>query len=146
MEIIIELLQDSAVISNVISIVVLGVLGIITRLIINSVGAINKEQTQLLAAKSSYDRIDKLGQMVELQSRLYKDAVIGSNLPAATKSTILDDYSKIQNAYRDFVGHIPNETTIAAIKENEQPKVVEQIVKAAGQDVLSKLREKLGQQ
>jgi hypothetical protein len=146
MEIIIELLQDSAVISNVISIVVLGVLGIITRLIINSVGAINKEQTQLLAAKSSYDRIDKLGQMVELQSRLYKDAVIGSNLPAATKSTILDDYSKIQNAYRDFVGNVPNETTIEAIKENEQPKVVEQIVKAAGQDVLSKLREKLGQQ
>jgi hypothetical protein len=146
MEIIIELLQDSAVISNVISIVVLGVLGIITRLIISSIGSINKEQTQLLAAKSSYDRIDKLGQMVELQSRLYKDAVIGSNLPAATKSTILEDYSKIQNAYRDFIGNVPNETTIEAIKENEQPKVVEQIVKAAGQDVLSKLREKLGQQ
>lgn len=146
MEIIIELLQDSAVISNVISIVVLGVLGIITKLIINSIGSINQEQTKLLAAKSGYDRIDKLGEMIELQARLYKDAVIGSNLPAATKSAILEDYSKIQNAYRDFIGNIPNETTIAAIKENEQPKVVEQMVKAAGQDVLSKLREKLGQQ
>ena len=146
MEIIIELLQDSAVISNVISIIVLGVLGIITRLIINSISSINTEKTQLLGAKSSYERLDKLGEMVELQARLYKDAVIGSNLPAATKSTVLDDYSKIQNAYRNFVSNVSNETTIPAIEENKQPKVVEQIVKAAGQDVLSKLREKLGQQ
>jgi hypothetical protein len=145
MEIIIELLQDSAVISNVISIVVLGVLGIITRLIISSIGSINQEQSQLLAAKSSYDRIDKLGEMVELQARLYKDAVIGSNLPTATKATILEDYSKIQNAYRDFVKDTPKEVRVEEIKQVEQKDIVQEVVKAAGQDVLSKLREQLGQ-
>jgi len=145
MEIIIELLQDSAVISNVISIVVLGVLGIITRLIISSIGSINTEQGQLLAAKSSYDRIDKLGEMVELQSRLYKDAVIGSNLPTATKATILEDYSKIQNAYRDFVKDTPKEVIVEEVKQIEPKDIIQDAVKVAGQDVLSKLREQLGQ-
>ena len=143
MEIIIELLQDSAVISNVISIVVLGVLGIITKLIINSIGSINTEKTELLAAKTSYERIDKLAEMVELQAKLYKDAVIGSNLPAATKSAVLEDYSKIQDAYKVFIQGLPEEPK-AVVKE--AAPVVQEIVKSAGQDVLSKLREQLGKQ
>lgn len=143
MEIIIELLQDSAVISNVISIVVLGVLGIITKLIINSIGSINTEKTELLAAKTSYERIDKLAEMVELQAKLYKDAVIGSNLPAATKSAVLEDYSKIQDAYKVFIQGLPEEPK-ALVKE--AAPVVQEIVKTAGQDVLSKLREQLGKQ
>lgn len=143
MEIIIELLQDSAVISNVISIVVLGVLGIITKLIINSIGSINTEKTELLAAKTSYERIDKLAEMVELQAKLYKDAVIGSNLPAATKSAVLEDYSKIQDAYKVFIQGLPEEPK--AIVQEAAP-VVQEIVKSAGQDVLSKLREQLGKQ
>ena len=143
MEIIIELLQDSAVISNVISIVVLGVLGIITKLIINSIGSINTEKTELLAAKTSYERIDMLAEMVELQAKLYKDAVIGSNLPAATKSAVLEDYSKIQDAYKGFVQGLPEEPK--AIVQETAP-VVQELVKTAGQDVLSKLREQLGKQ
>jgi hypothetical protein len=141
MEIILELLQDSAIISNVISIVVLGVLGIITRLIINSISSINTEKTQLLGAKSSYERIDKLAEMTELTAKLYKDAVIGSNLPATTKYTVLEDYSKIQNAYKAFITQ-PVEQKEAVV---EKPTIVEQIVKTAGQDVLSKLREQLEQ-
>ena len=137
MDIIIELLQDNAIISNVISIVVLGVLGIITKLIISSVGSINTQQTQLLKARASYERIDKLAEMVELQSKLYKDAVIGSNLPAATKSIVLEDYSKIQNAYKGFIHEAPE-----VIKEEVKP-VVQQVVETVGQDVLAKLREQL---
>ena len=137
MDIIIELLQDNAIISNVISIVVLGVLGIITKLIISSVGSINTQQTQLLKARASYERIDKLAEMVELQSKLYKDEVIGSNLPAATKSIVLEDYSKIQNAYKGFIHEAPE-----VIKEEVKP-VVQQVVETVGQDVLAKLREQL---
>ena len=143
MEIIIELLQDSAVISNVISIVVLGVLGIITKLIINSIGSINTEKTELLSARASYERIDKLAEMVELQAKLYKDAVIGSNLPAATKSAVLEDYSKIQDAYKGFVQGLPEEPK-AVVKE--AAPVVQELAKTVGQDVLSKLREQLGKQ
>jgi len=139
MDIIIELLQDNAIISNVISIVVLGVLGIITKLIISSVGSINTQQTQLLKARASYERIDKLAEMVELQAKLYKDAVVGSNLPAATKSIVLEDYSKIQNAYKGFIQEAPQPTVV-----EEAPKpIVQQVVETVGQDVLSKLREQL---
>jgi hypothetical protein len=136
MDIIIELLQDSTIISNVISIVVLGVLGVITRLIISSIGSINTQQTQLLRSRASYERIDKLAEMVELQSKLYKDAIIGSNLPAATKSIVLEDYSKIQNAYKGFIQEAPE------VVEEVKP-IVKQVVEAVGQDVLSKLREQL---
>jgi arginine/lysine/ornithine decarboxylase len=139
MEIILGLLQDNAIISNVISIVVLGVLGIITKLIISSIGSINTQQTELLKAKTSYERIDKLAEMVELQSKLYKDAVVGSNLPATTKSLVLEDYSKIQNAYKSF---IKEETKPIEVKEAPKP-IVQQVVEIVGQDVLSKLREQL---
>ena len=140
MEIIIELLQDNAIISNVISIVVLGVLGIITRLIIGSIGSINTEKTQLLKARAGFERIDKLAEMVELQSKLYKDAVVGSNLPAATKSIVLEDYSKIQDAYKSFIHEAPE-----AVKQvvQEAKPIVQQVVETVGQDVLAKLREQL---
>jgi hypothetical protein len=144
MEIILELLQDSAIISNVISIVVLGVLGVITRLIISSIGSINTEKTQLLSAKTSYQRIDKLAEMQLLQAKLYRDAIVGSNLPANTKSTVLEDFAAIQDAYKVF---IENEVVapVAAIVQEAKPTIIEQAVKTAGQDVLSKLREQLEQ-
>jgi hypothetical protein len=144
MEIILELLQDSAIISNVISIVVLGVLGIITRLIISSISSINTEKTQLLGAKTSYQRIDKLAEMQLLQAKLYKDAIVGSNLPTTTKSAVLEDFSKIQDAYKGF---LENEVVapVAAIVQEAKPTIIEEAVKAAGQDVLSKLREQLEQ-
>lgn len=140
MDIIIGLLQDNAIISNVISIVVLGVLGIITKLIINSVGSINTEKTALLKARAGFERINKLAEMTELTAKLYKDAVIGSNLPATTKSTILDDYSKIQNVYKEFVV----EDNAEPVKEVvEEKPIIQQAVETVGQDVLSKLREQL---
>jgi hypothetical protein len=139
MDIIIELLQDSTIISNVISIVVLGVLGVITRLIISSVGSINTQQTQLLRSRASYERIDKLAEMVELQSKLYKDAIIGSNLPAATKSIVLEDYSKIQNAYKGFIQEAPEAPKVV----QEVKPIVKQVVETVGQDVLEKLRAQL---
>lgn len=140
MEIIIELLQDNAIISNVISIVVLGVLGVITRLIIGSIGSINTEKTQLLKARAGFERIDKLAEMVELQAKLYKDAVVGSNLPAATKSIVLEDYSKIQDAYKGFIHEVPE--MVKEVVEEAKP-IVQQVVETVGQDVLSKLREQL---
>lgn len=144
MEIILELLQDSAIISNVISVVVLGVLGIVTKLIINSIGSINVEKTQLLKARASFERVDQVAEMIELTAKLYKDAVIGSNLPAATKSVVLEDYALIQNKYRTFLKE-PTKETVTAVKEVEKKPLptIQEAVQQVGQDVLSKLREKL---
>lgn len=141
MEIILELLQDNAIISNVISIVVLGVLGIITKLIVNSIGAINTEKTELLQARASFERVDQVAEMIELTAKLYKDAVIGSNLPAATKSAVLEDYNLIQNKYRTFLKQ-PVEK-VEEVKKEEPKPIVKEMVQAVGQDVLSKLRDQL---
>jgi hypothetical protein len=144
MEIILELLQDNAIISNVISIVVLGVLGIITRLIISSIGSINTEKTQLLKARASFERVDQVAEMVELTAKLYKDAVVGSNLPAATKSVVLEDYALIQDKYRTFLKE-PVEKVIEEVKKEETKPApaIQEMVQAVGQDVLSKLRDQL---
>jgi hypothetical protein len=141
MEIILELLQDNAIISNVISIVVLGVLGIITKLIVNSIGAINTEKTELLQARANFERVDQVAEMIELTAKLYKDAVIGSNLPAATKSAVLEDYNLIQNKYRTFLKQ-PVEK-VEEVKKEEAKPVIQEVVQAVGQDVLTKLREQL---
>lgn len=141
MEIILELLQDNAIISNVISIVVLGVLGIITKLIVNSIGAINTEKTQLLQARANFERVDQVAEMVELTAKLYKDAVIGSNLPAATKSAVLEDYALIQNKYRTFLKQ-PVEK-VEEVKKEEPKPIIQEVAETVGKDVLSKLREQL---
>ena len=141
MEIILELLQDNAIISNVISIVVLGVLGIITKLIVNSIGAINTEKTQLLQARASFERVDQVAEMIELTAKLYKDAIIGSNLPAATKSAVLEDYNLIQNKYRTFLKQ-PVEK-VEEVKKEEPKPIIQEVAETVGKDVLSKLREQL---
>jgi hypothetical protein len=144
MEIILDLLQDNAIISNVISIVVLGVLGIITKFIVNSIGAINTEKTQLLQARATFERVDQIAEMIELNAKLYKDAVIGSNLPAATKSAVLEDYNLIQNKYRTFFDHsVKAKQPAQEVKKEEAKPIIQEVVQAVGQDVLSKLREQL---
>lgn len=145
MDYIIELLQDNAIISNVISIVVLGVLGIITTFIKNSISSINTEQAKILAAKSSLERVDKVADLVERTATLYKDAVLGSNLSAATKTKVLEDYASIQDAYKHFLtAKVPVEVKPVLVKEAEKTSAaIEKAVVNAGQDVLSKLREQL---
>jgi hypothetical protein len=142
MEYLLETLQDSAIISNVISVVVLGVLGIITKLILGAIGSINIEKTQLLLAKTSYERLDKIAQMVELTATLYKDAVLGSNLASNTKVKVLEDFAKIEAAYVDFVKKATEKPTA----EVEQPTLVEEVIQTAGQDILAQLREQLEEQ
>jgi hypothetical protein len=139
MEYLLQTLQDSAIISNVISVVVLGVLGIITKLIIGAIGSINVEKTQLLLAKTSYERLDKLAQMVELTATLYKDAVLGSNLTSTTKVKVLEDFGKIEAAYLEFV----KKATEKPITELEKTTTVEEVVQTEGQDILAQLREQL---
>jgi hypothetical protein len=141
MEYLLELLQDSAIISNVISVVALGVLGIITKLIINSIGSINSEKTQLLQARTAFERIDKLAELTELTAKLYKDAVIGSNLSSTTKSIVLEDYSKIQNAYRGFVVEKTEQKPVEKVEEAKP--LIQQVAEQAGQDILAQLREQL---
>jgi len=143
MDIILETLQDNAIISNVISIVVLGVLGIIANWIKNSISSINTEKTELLRARTSYERIDMLANLVEKSTTIYKDAVLGSNLPAATKSKVLEDYSGFQEEYKKFLLNKieksePAPVAKPVISEKQQQQVVNTIV-SAGQDLLSKL-------
>jgi hypothetical protein len=126
----------------VISVVVLGVLGIITKLIVGAIGSINIEKTQLLLAKTSYERLDKLAQMVELTATLYKDAVLGSNLTSTTKTKVLEDFAKIEAAYIEFV----KKATEKPITELEKTTTVEEVVQAEGQDILAQLREQLEEQ
>jgi hypothetical protein len=141
MEYLLELLQDSAIISNVISVVALGVLGIITKLIINSIGSINSEKTQLLQARTAFERIDKLAELTELTAKLYKDAVIGSNLSSTTKSIVLEDYSRIQNAYRGFVVEQAEQRPVQKVEEAKP--LIQEVAEQAGQDILAQLREQL---
>lgn len=144
MDFILETLQDNAIISNVISIVVLAVLGIITQFIKSSITSINTEQSKLLAAKSSLERIDKVAELVERTATLYKDAVLGSNLPMATKNKVLEDYAQVQDAYRHFLSSNAVIKPVAAVvEEPKKPSELEQTLTNAGQDILSKLRDQL---
>ena len=143
MDIILETLQDNAIISNVISIVVLGVLGIIANWIKNSISSINTEKTELLRARTSYERIDMLANLVEKSTVLYKDAILGSNLSASTKSKVLEDYSSFQEEYNKFLLNKieksePTPVAKPIISEKQQQQVVNTLVNA-GQDLLSKL-------
>jgi hypothetical protein len=143
MDIILETLQDNAIISNVISIVVLGVLGIIANWIKNSISSINTEKTELLRAKTSYERIDMLATLVEKSTVIYKDAVLGSNLPAPTKAKVLEDYTAFQEEYKKFLLNRiekaePTPVAKPIISEKQQEQVVNTLV-SAGQDLLSKL-------
>lgn len=151
---VLDYLESSAMIANVLSLVSLGIIGVIIRNIVKAFGELRVEQSKLELAQSEYEQRAILAQMILVNGRLYKNAILASSLPSDGKLVAVNDYAELERLYGSFKQlelNITVETTnttdggdniFTSIVEDVVEKGTE-LVRDAGADMIDNLRDQI---
>ena len=139
MQEILNYLENSTLVANIISFVVLGFAGVLVRSIIKGVGALAENKAELEKHANLATQLRAIAEITFQSTMLYKNAVINSSLPPEAKEQALETFEEVKKAYEELLPKLEEqeEAKPAAIKE-----AVEEL-KQVGEDALSKLRSQL---
>ena len=140
MQEILNYLENSALVANVVSFVVLGITGVLMRAIIVAIARIAEQNKDIDEKQELIKNLSMLGKITYQTSLMYKNAIINSNLAPEAKNQALEIFNEVQTAYNDLLPQL-KETV-----ENQLKPVTNAIVQEfaqVGQDALSKLRNQL---
>lgn len=143
MQEILNYLENSTLIANVISFVVLGVTGVLLRSIFTAIASITEQNKDIAEKQGLIKNLASIAQITYQTSLMYKNAIINSNLTPEAKNQALEIFNEIDKAYKDL---LPQFEEIQEAVEEKTSAVTEALVKEftqVGQDALSKLRDKL---
>jgi hypothetical protein len=133
-------LENSTLVANIISFVVLGFAGVLVRSIIKGIGALAENKAELEKHANLAGQLRAIAEITFQSTLLYKNAIINSNLSPEAKEQALETFKAVKEAY---------ETLLPKLQEKEEapkPAAVEEVIeefKQVGQDAISKLREQL---
>jgi hypothetical protein len=139
---ILNYLENSALVANIISFVVLGFAGVLVRSIIRGIGKLAEDREALEKQAGLALQLRAIATITYQSTLMYKNAVINSNLSPEAKQEALETFEEVKKAYEALlpkleVGEVEGPEPKPAVKE--MVKELEQI----GQDALSKLRQQL---
>lgn len=137
---ILNYLENSTLIANIVSFVVLGITGVLMRSIITAIANIAEQKKDLDDKSGLLDNLTSIAHMTYQTSLMYKNAIINSNLPPEAKNQALEIFNKVDNAYRDLLPQLQER-----IEEEVNPlaqAITEQFTQI-GQDALTKLKNKI---
>lgn len=137
---ILNYLENSTLVANIVSFVVLGITGVLMRAIITAIANIAEQRKDLDEKSGLLDNLTSIAHMTYQTSLMYKNAIINSNLPPEAKNQALEIFNKVDAAYRDLLPQLENK-----IEEQKAPLVdaITQEFNQIGQDALTKLKQKL---
>lgn len=137
---ILNYLENSTLVANIVSFVVLGITGVLMRAIITAIANIAEQRKDLDEKSGLLDNLTSIAQMTYQTSLMYKNAIINSNLPPEAKNQALEIFNKVDEAYRELLPQLENK-----IEEQAAPIVdaITQEFNQIGQDALTKLKQKL---
>jgi len=130
-------LENSTLVANIISFVVLGFAGVLVRSIIKGVGALAENREELQKHANLAIQLRAIAEITFQSTLMYKNAVVNSNLSPEAKEQALETFKAVKEAY---------EALLPKLEEKEAPAPVKAVVeefKQVGEDALSKLREQL---
>jgi len=136
-------LENSTLVANIISFVVLGFAGVLVRSIIKGVGALAENKAELEKHANLAGQLRAIAEITFQSTMLYKNAIINSNLSPEAKEQALETFKAVKEAYEALLPKLEEKEEEAP---KEAPKAVEEVIeefKQVGQDALSKLREQL---
>ena len=143
MQEILNYLENSTLIANVISFVVLGITGVLMRSIITAIARIAEQNKNIEEQQGLIKNLATIAKITYQTSLMYKNAIINSNLAPEAKNQALEIFNEVQTAYQDL---LPIIEAIEGKVEEKTNAVTEAIVDEftqIGQDALSQLRNKL---
>jgi DNA-binding ferritin-like protein len=143
MQEILNYLENSTLIANVVSFVVLGITGVLLRSIFTAIASITEQNKDIAEKQGLIKNLASIAQITYQTSLMYKNAIINSNLTPEAKNQALEIFNEIDKAYKEL---LPQFEAIQDAVEEKTSAVTEALVKEftqVGQDALSKLRDKL---
>ena len=135
-------LENSTLVANIISFVVLGFAGVLVRSIIKGVGALAENKAELEKHANLATQLRAIAEITFQSTMLYKNAIINSNLSPEAKEQALETFKAVKEAYEALLPKLEEKEEAP----KEAPAAVEEVIeefKQVGQDALSKLREQL---
>ena len=131
-------LENSTLVANIISFVVLGLAGVLVRSIIKGVGALAEDRAALEKQGNLAVQLRAIATITFQSTLLYKNAVINSNLPPEAKEQALEVFEEVKKAYEELLPKLEGE------EEKSAPvKALVQELEKVGEDAISKLRSQL---
>lgn len=143
MQEILTYLENSTLVANVISFVVLGITGVLMRSIIVAIARITEQNKDIDEKNELIKNLGTIAKITYQTSLMYKNAIVNSNLAPEAKNQALEIFNEVQTAYNDL---LPILEGIGEKVEEETSALTEAIVQEftqVGQDALSKLRDQL---
>lgn len=138
MQEILNYLENSALVANIISFVVLGLAGVLVRSIIKGVGALAEDRAALEKHGNLAVQLRAIATITFQSTLLYKNAVINSNLSPEAKEQALEVFEEVKKAYEELLPKLEGE------EEKPAPvKALVQELEKVGEDAISKLRSQL---
>jgi uncharacterized lipoprotein YehR (DUF1307 family) len=140
---ILNYLENSTLIANVVSFVVLGITGVLMRSIITAIARIAEQNKDIEEQQALVKNLATIAKITYQTSLMYKNAIINSNLTPEAKNQALEIFNEVQTAYQDL---LPIIEAIEGKVEETTNALTEAIVEEftqVGQDALSQLRNKL---
>jgi len=131
-------LENSTLVANIISFVVLGLAGVLVRSIIKGVGALAEDRAALEKQGNLAVQLRAIATITFQSTLLYKNAVINSNLSPEAKEQALEVFEEVKKAYEELLPKLEGE------EEKPAPvKALVQELEKVGEDAISKLRSQL---
>ena len=131
-------LENSTLVANIISFVVLGLAGVLVRSIIKGVGALAEDRAALEKHGNLAVQLRAIATITFQSTLLYKNAVINSNLSPEAKEQALEIFEEVKKAYEELLPKLEGE------EEKPAPvKALVQELEKVGEDAISKLRNQL---
>jgi len=138
---ILNYLENSALVANVISFIVLGFAGVLVRGIIRGIAQLAEDRATLEETAGLAQSLRAIAEITYQSTLMYKNAVINSTLTPEAKQQAIDTFEEVKALYEALLPKLE----VPEIQPTNAPIVqglVEELEKA-GEDALTKLRNQL---
>ena len=136
-------LENSTLVANIISFVVLGFAGVLVRSIIKGIGALAENKEELRKHANLAMQLRAIAEITYQSTLMYKNAVVNSNLAPEAKQQAIDTFNEVQKSYEELLPKLQEELEEKVEEKKEAVKAVYKELKNIGNDSLSRLREQL---
>ena len=140
---ILNYLENSTLIANVVSFVVLGITGVLMRSIIVAIARITEQNKDIEEKQGLIKNLATIAKITYQTSLMYKNAIINSNLSPEAKNQALEIFNEVNTAYQDLLPIIEAIEGKIEEKTNAVTQAIVEDFTQVGQDALSQLRSKL---
>ena len=143
MQEILTYLENSTLVANVISFVVLGITGVLMRSIIVAIARIAEQNKDIEEKNELIKNLGTIAKITYQTSLMYKNAIVNSNLAPEAKNQALEIFNEVQTAYNDLLPILEGIENKVEEKTSAVTQAIVEEFKQVGQDALSKLRDQL---